>query len=211
MKLDAGIPLPASGRLVCFYFDGTYDDFDGIVGTWDVSTLAGVRLLHLDKQPATARKAPDRVPVFEERMLTARQITTAPTWEQPAVMRAFGVEGKDVVSWFEHPVCADAFTDALYEWRDDEPWHQLGGWADPVQGPIELEAAQGALAFGDDHDDSRRRDDEDDEAERWTLLLQVDSDGDMCWGDVGKLYWLARHDDLAAANLADTMFTWQCT
>lgn len=209
LGLDAGIPLPTSGRLACFYFDGTYDDFAGIVGTWDASTLDGVRMLHLDgDRPAHERQAPERVPVFEERRLTGQQMVTAPNWEHPALIRAFGTADEDPRTWLDHPVNSEPFADALWERHDDEPWHQLGGWADPVQGPVELEVAQAALDLGDDYEDPRI----DGEAERWTLLLQVDSDGDdMCWGDVGKLYWLARYDDLAAGNLNEASFTWQCS
>lgn len=208
LGLDAGIPLPTAGRLVFFYFDGSYDNFEGIVGTWDTASLAGARMLYVeDGQAAQARQAPERVPVFDERPLTARQIMTAPNWEHPALNRAFGI-AEDDDSWVEHPVNAEAFIEAVWERHDeDEPCHQLGGWADPDQGPVEREVAQAALDLGEVYDDPRI----DGEADRWTLLLQVDSDGeDMMWGDLGKLYWLARHDDLDAGNLTEVSFTWQC-
>lgn len=208
LGLDAGIPLPSNGRLICFYFDGSYDNFEGIVGTWDTASLAGARMLYVENgQAARPRQAPERVVVFDERPLTGRQIVTAPNWEHPALNRAFDIPDEDE-SWVEHPVNAGAFIEAVWGRHDEnEPKHQLGGWADPDQGPVEHEVAQAALDLGEVYDDPRIER----EAERWTLLLQVDSDGtDMMWGDVGKLYWLARHEDLDAGNLAEVSFTWQC-
>ncbi|GIL34228.1 DUF1963 domain-containing protein [Phycicoccus sp. DTK01] len=52
----------------------------------------------------------------------------------------------------------------------------------------------------------------DPEAERWELLIQVDSDDDldMMWGDVGTLYWLSRTGDAANDDPTAISFTWQC-
>jgi uncharacterized protein YwqG len=209
LGLDAGIPLPKSGFLSCFYFDGTYDDFKGVVAFADTASRPGARMLHLDgDEVRKGRRAADRVPVFDERLLTGQQIMTAPSWEHRVLVEAFGSAGQDYDEWLAHPVNAEPFTTALAAMRDRAfPLHQIGGWAAPEQEPVELEAAHAALELGDNWDDARVER----EAEGWTLLLQVDSDDDMCWGDVGKLYWLARRDDLAVNKLADTMFTWQCT
>ncbi|WP_109507900.1 YwqG family protein [Nocardioides speluncae] len=207
LGLDAGIPLPKQGYLSCFYFDGTYDENAGIVSVQDTDSMAGARMLHLEGDGVRrARRAADRVPVFEERLLTGQQIMTAPSYEHRTLVEAFGTPGQDYDEWLAHPINAEPFTKALAEMRGDgEPLHQIGGWAAPEQEPVELDAAHAALELGSSWDDARVER----EAERWTLLLQVDSDGDMCWGDVGKLYWLARHDDLAADKLTDTAFTWQ--
>jgi hypothetical protein len=210
LGLDADIPLPKEGFLSYFYFDGTYDGFEGVVGVRDTATLAGARMLHLDGDGVRrGRRAAERVPVFEERLLTGHQIMTAPSWEHRALVQAFGTPGQDYDEWLAHPVNAEPFSSALAKMRDTgTPLHQIGGWATPEQEPVELEAAHAALELGDDWDDTRVET----EAERWTLLLQVDSDGDdMMWGDLGKLYWLARHDDLAAGNLHEVSFTWQCS
>ncbi|WP_297539925.1 DUF1963 domain-containing protein [Amycolatopsis sp.] len=42
------------------------------------------------------------------------------------------------------------------------------------------------------------------------MLAQIDSEGDMMWGDFGILYWLIRPEDLAARRFANALFTWQC-
>lgn len=202
------IPVPTSGRLLLFYFDGSYDDFDGLVGTWDTESLAGQRLLHLHEpaQECAPRPAPERVLRWEPRSLVARPILTFPNWEHPALRAEFMEPGTDHRTFMDHPVNAGDFAHSLFEMHGPGPLHQVGGWAYPDQGPVETEVAGAALDLGDDWEDPRRAA----EALRWTLLVQVDSDGDMLWGDLGTLFWLARHDDLAAGDLTRASFTWQC-
>jgi len=47
----------------------------------------------------------------------------------------------------------------------------------------------------------------------WRLLAQIDSDdaAKMMWGDVGKLYFMIRPDDLRARRFGQARFAWQCT
>lgn len=206
--LPLDIKLPTVGRFLLFYFDGSYDNFEGIVGTWDSASLVGQRLLHLsdDSSACVAMDAPQGVPVFSEHRFAARPMLTFPNWEHHALRSAFMEPGQDERSFMDHPVNADAFADSLFELHRRYPMHQIGGWASPDQGPVENEVAGAALDLGNDWNDPRRAR----EAERWTLLIQVDSDNDMMWGDAGKLYWLARHDDLERGDLGHVSFTWQC-
>ena len=91
--------------------------------------------------------------------------------------------------------------DALYEHEsvDQEPRHQVGGHATPVQGPVEMKL------HGAAHRSTGREPSWTDAAIReaganWNLIAQIDSDqsaGTM-WGDVGTLYYLMRPDDLRA-------------
>lgn len=215
VDLDAlagtGLPLdvavPTAGRLLLWFFDGSYDDFEGIVGTWDAATLAGQRLVHLTEpaRTCTPLPAPEDVLRFRERRLTAAPVLTFPDWEHPA-LRAALEPGRDDRASIEHPVDARAFRHALSAVPGGAPSHQVGGWALPAQGPVELEVAGAVLDLGHDWVDPRRAV----EATRWTLLVQIDSDDDMLWGDVGTLYWLARHDDLVRGDLTQVSFTWQC-
>lgn len=206
--LALDITLPTSGRLLLFYFDGSYDDFEGIVGTWDTASLRGQRLLHLSAVDSSCRpmSAPERVPAFRERHFGARATLTAPNWEHPALHEEFMELGQDDRSFMDHPVNQAIFVESIYSMGNGEPLHQIGGWSFPDQGPVENEVAGAALDLGDDWQDPRRAE----EARRWTLLVQIDSDADMMWGDVGKLYWLARHEDLDRGDLSEVSFTWQC-
>ena len=185
--LDPGLALPTEGRLLAFYFDGSYDDFDGVVGPWDAESLAGARLVHLpgDRTGCRDRAAPDRVLEFGPQALAARPTTTFPDAEHPVW------EEVDLV------VDDDELAEQLGALLEGAPQHQVGGWAAPLQGPVELEVAE----EGDEG-----------EALQWRPLLQVDSDAasDMMWGDVGRLYWLTRSGDTGAADLDRVSFTWQC-
>lgn len=208
--LDPGITLPTTGRLLAFYFDGSYDDFASIVGTWDRESLAGARLLHVasTREECAERATPEGVLEYAGQDLEGSQVTTFPNWEHPVLRRAFGAPEDDHRAWMDHPVNDDAFAEALWALHDDAPRHQLGGWAAPVQGPVELEVAEAALdpSVGD-ADDARLQ-----EALQWSLVWQVDSDdaSEMMWGDVGALYWLTRGTS-TASGLGPVSFTWQCS
>jgi hypothetical protein len=192
------IELPTSGRLLLFYV-GDNGDPDDLVGTWDPASLAGARLLH-DPAPVTPG-APDGAVE-----LTGVSVVTAPGYEHPDLRRRFDPSGVDD-AWDAHPVCSDDFHEALWE-RHDGPAHQVGGYADPVQGPVEAEVAVAALGNPSWSDPALAA-----ESDRWELLVQVDSDDDagFLWGDAGMLYWLARTDDHGRTGLDQVSFTWQCS
>lgn len=207
-RIGLDIALPASGRMLFFYFDGSYDNFQGIVGTWDPASLAGARMIFVpDNVDCTEVETPPGVEEYLPAELAARMVVTAPNWEHPVLQAAFMQPGQDTRAFLNRPVNDDAFQQALYE-RHKTPLHQIGGYADPDQGPVEFEVAEGVLGGKG----ARQHPDFNSEAARWTLLLQVDSDDSlgMMWGDVGKLYWLARRDDLERGDLSAVSFTWQC-
>ena len=207
--LDLDIRLPSTGRLLGFYFDGSFDDFNGLVGTWDKESLAGARLLHLVAKTSECveHPTPGGVLEFRPQTLSGQQVMTFPNWEHPVLKGEFGEPGQDHREWMTHPVNAEPFVEALWTFHVG-PRHQIGGWADPVQGPVEFEVAQGvmdeSLSFGDENHTA--------EALRWSLLIQIDSDdaSDMMWGDVGMLYWLSRELPTVGDELGTVSFTWQC-
>jgi hypothetical protein len=199
--------LPSAGRLLFFYFDGTYDQGVSPVGYWEPSSAQGARTVFVPAGMACElRPVPEGLKAFGEARFVGQAIVTAPDWEHPDLRAEFVVPGEDHRSFMDHPVCGDDFQEALYE-RYEGPRHQIGGYASPVQGPVEHEVAQFRLG-GVPWDDERLAA----EASRWELLLQVDSDDDlaMMWGDVGMLYWLGRPADLARGDLTEIGFTWQC-
>lgn len=111
---DLDLPLPRGGRLLFFYFDGSFDDSASTVGTWDAGTLAGARALHVpDGEPAAARVLPTGTASFPETHLDAVPVVTAPNWEHPALRTAFLQPGEDDRSFLDHPVNAEAFQEAL--------------------------------------------------------------------------------------------------
>lgn len=209
--LDTDVALPRTGRLLVFYFDGSYDDFTSIVGTWDRESLQGARLIHVAaaREECTQAPTPEGVLEFPEQRLCGRQIMTHPGWEHHALRAAFGAADWDFETWREHPVQGEAFNEALFALDEgDTPRHQVGGWADPVQGPVEFEVAQAAIPEEVEYGSSAHVR----EAFAWRPLLQIDSDhdSDMMWGDVGTLYWLLRDPQQPTSELGPVSFTWQC-
>lgn len=187
--LDAGLALPAEGRLLAFYFDDP-EGIGAVVNPGDADSLPGSRLLHV------GGTAPTVDPVVE---LAGVQVLTWPDREHP-VLEQHGLDG-----------LPDAFDEALSELLEAElgpdVWgHHIGGWANPVQGSVELEAAETRLG-GATYDDAHTA-----EALHWRPLLQVDSDdaAGASWGDAGCLYWLARTDGTTPPSESDIAFTWQC-
>jgi Domain of unknown function (DUF1963) len=186
--LDAGLALPADGRLLAFYFDDP-EDTGAVVATSDPDSFPGSRLLHV------SHTAPTTDPLVE---LTGVQVLTWPDDEHPVLER----QGLD-----ELP---DPFVEALgglLEGELGDAWgRHLGGWARPVQGPVELEVAETRLGEAT-YDDAHEA-----EALGWRPLLQIDSDhaAGPSWGAADCLYWLARTDGAAAPRESDVAFTWQC-
>ena len=73
---------------------------------------------------------------------------------------------------------------------------QIGGLPSPIQ-------------YDDMEQNCAKRYGETD-ATSWRLLLQIDSGGDMMWGDSGRLYWFIRQDDLDALDFSNVHLEMQC-
>jgi len=94
--------------------------------------------------------------------------------------------------------------------------HKLLGYPEPIQNPMEIECAM--TSNGVYMGDAVRR--EDDPRFKklaaakydWKLLMQVDSDdaANMMWGDVGRLYFWIRDQDLAARRFDKAWMIFQC-
>lgn len=91
------------------------------------------------------------------------------------------------------------------------PIHRLGGEPDDIQGPMEFDCEFGArgVRYEDRDAWAGRQDEVLRGAAGWRLLLQLDSDNDMnwMWGDVGRLYFWIREQDLETASFGDV---WLC-
>ena len=94
--------------------------------------------------------------------------------------------------------------------------NQIFGYANCVQGPMELECqlVTNGLYCGDPsgYEDPKRKELESGK-EDWILLFQIDSEEDnagMMWGDSGKLYYWIRKQDLKDKNFEKSWFVLQC-
>ena len=73
---------------------------------------------------------------------------------------------------------------------------QIGGYPNPVQhdGIANISASIMEKGSADD----------------WVLLLEVDSQLGLMWGDAGRLYFYVHKDDLKATNFSDVWMEFQC-
>ncbi len=203
MQLD--IAVPAAGRLAFFFIEYAADS---PVTYQRPESLAGARILYTPPGVSVLpRSSPPRSKTHPRINLTAERIATYPNFEHPALIRAFREPAEDRRKFLEHPVNDESFVEALWD-LEIEPRHQVGGYATPVQGPVEYEVAIATRGGKPDWLDPSLEG----EAIRWALLLQIDSDkiANMLWGDVGKLYWMIQPGDLRARRFDAASFTWQC-
>ena len=188
------LPLPESGTLLFFYFDGQVDGGEALAGAFAPGTQDGARLIYVPAGAVTKhRPAPEPIEPYMQLKLQATPVITAPERFGPRNAVVFG-DGT-ALDW-DHPICADEFVEAMEEEVSVSPCHQVGGYPISVQGPVEYEVN------GDDEEG----------AEGWLLLAQFDTDRSfgMEWGDNGMLYWLIQEPDLVAGRFDRAVFTWQC-
>jgi hypothetical protein len=212
-SLPAGeldLALPTDGALLFFYFDGQVGDDDATVDYWrPESTRGGSRVIYVPAHAEmTQRQAPEGITAYPMVPLAAELIATAPDFEHPSFRAAFGDPYDPDASPSAQAMVGSSFSAALDAVRRSRaPYHQIGGYAQPIQGSAETEAAYGRFSGNDDEAAKRRGE----LAGRLVLLAQLGSDGSagMSWGDTGTLYWLIDPDDLAARRFEAALFTWQ--
>ncbi len=207
---ELDIPLPTSGELLFFYFDGLGDS--SVAYTSPESVIHGTRVIYV---PADAeiepRPAPEGATPFPRLLLTGEVIATAPDNENPALIAAYG-NPEDPVEYCDYPATdpnGTGFWEAMSAFRrEHQPHHRIGGYALPVQGAVEPEGAQVIYPGKEDAAVGARKQ----FAAELVLLAQIDSDArsGMGWGDAGRLYWMISRDDLAAGRFDKATFTWQC-
>lgn len=198
------IAFPDAGTLLFFHFDGR--ETNGPILPWSEPSTRGVRVVHVPPgTPTTDAAMPRECEPYPTVPLTARPIATQPGWQHPMMPQVFLAPGEDAESLADHPILEDEFAMEL----DDLSlgvWHQLGGYANPLQGPVEPAITESLLP-GVAPDDPRRIA----EASRWVLLAQIGSelDAGVDWGASATLFWLIRPEDLAARRFDAAAFTWQ--
>jgi uncharacterized protein YwqG len=211
------IPLPDCGTLLFFYFDSDSGYFDPqypprSVKVWDPESLAGARVIFIPAgTPVTERATPADIEPYDLVPLTAKPVLTGPDWTNPDFQAACQDLSDEDRAFLAKYDSGDAFNDAWSKLMPS-PRHQLGGHAFPAQDSVEFDVAQAQLGVRSPFDAPTLRALRE-EGQHWTLLAQIDSDDQagMMWGDVGRLYWLIRPEDLSARNFEASSFTSQCT
>lgn len=192
----AGLPLPTTGWLTFFYDAGEQSAWG-----FDPTQRDAWRVVHaVDVEP---RSAPAGTETFPEVALAAVEELTAPDAFEDALTSLHQTEKDGLFALCEAlpPV--------------SEPAHRIGGWPDLVQNSMWLGAqlaSNGIDVGGPEGYRDPRVSDLEPGAGDWRLLLQIDSDDDaaMMWGDVGRLYFLIREDDLASSAFDRCWFELQC-
>jgi uncharacterized protein YwqG len=98
----------------------------------------------------------------------------------------------------------------------DESTNKLLGYADPVQNEMELECelVTNGLYCGDPSGyNNPKAKNLEANAINWQLLLQIDSneENSMMWGDMGRLYFWIKKQDLKNKNFDSSWFILQCS
>jgi Domain of unknown function (DUF1963) len=206
------VPLPAEGTLLLFYRDPLEDmpeGVQGVAGPLPDLQPPEARLLHVPAGvAATARTAPPGAATYRAVPLAGEQIVTGPDWEHPALARAVAGLSDADRAFMADPFNSDPFRIEMGD-KIDHPRHRVGGYANPVQGSVEVDVAHQRLGGRVSYSDPALHD----QARQWTSIVQIDSDDDagMMWGDCGCLYWLMRPADIAARRFDASEFTFQCS
>ncbi len=206
------IPLPTNGMLLLFYRDPLEDLPDVVLGVAgplpDLQPPAAGLLYVPDGVATTERTAPAGAATYRAVPLAGELIVTGPDWEHPALAEAVAGLSDADRGFMADPFNSDPFRIEIGE-RIAQPRHRIGGYADPVQGSVEVDVAQQRLGGHVSYSDPALHD----QARQWTSLVQIDSDDDaeMMWGDCGSLYWVMRPDDIATRRFDAALFTFQCS
>lgn len=192
-----GLPLPRAGWLTFFY-----DAVEQSAWGFDPTQRDAWRVVHALE--AAARPAPVGTETFPEVALAAVDDLTTPDLFEDALGGLLETERDGLVALADELPTSDA------------PVHRVGGWPDLVQNSMWLGvqlASNGIYVGGPDGYRHPRAAELTSGAQDWRLLLQVDTDDDagMMWGDVGRLYFLVREQDLLAGDLGRCWFELQCS
>ncbi|MBU2669152.1 DUF1963 domain-containing protein [Actinoplanes bogorensis] len=180
-----GEPLPP-GLLLNFFFDADEQE------TWGMSPQDAHywRIVAADKAQAAPMVAPDGVTVFPAQALDGQPVLTIPHPWEPCIRQRWAEDSAPATAYFKL-------------WDTDPAHHRVFGWPELSQGPMQRDCqlVTGGFDLFEPIDEADPRVLELEQgAEDWRLLWQIDSTDDWMWGDMGKLYFWIRRQDLAAGR-----------
>lgn len=205
--LHAATPLdlwPSEGSLAFFYDPSQNWGFDP-----EARGHCRVFFVEENEELVTV-SAPAGLPADSQ--FPNRPLTFTPEWTLPTRL---DIEGRDISIWGneDYATLLQQFMPASSE---REPVHRCGGHPQEIQGDMRLECqlVTNGLYCGDatGYQDPRRASLEPG-ASDWQLLLQIDSDEERIgwmWGDVGRVYFWIRRQDLASADFEGAWAVLQC-
>lgn len=188
--------LPNTGMLFFFY--------DAEQSTWgfDPADRGSWAVIHGSKGSRTTNAPPSFEP-FPETPISMRTGQSLPSPER----LGFELASLSQEQW-------EAVDDLLLP---NEPAHQLGGFPLAVQNEEmeeECQMASNGIYVGDPEGYAKPEVRAlQDGVGDWRLLMQIDSDDDaeMMWGDVGRLYFWIRRQDVEAQDFSNVWMVLQCS
>jgi len=196
-SFDSESVLPPSGNLLFFY--------DSEQETWgfDPNDRGSWRVMFVDDNEPVDTFSESGI--YQPVALVPSAEISLPPWES---------------LWFESsgigPASVDAYLDLRASISGDELIHKMLGYPDPVQNEMQLECqlVSNGIYCGDaDGYKDPRAETLRNGATDWQLLLQIDSEEDragMLWGDVGRLYFWIREQDLRRRDFDRVWCILQC-
>jgi uncharacterized protein YwqG len=195
--------LPGDGTLLFFYGDQTQ--------AWgsDPDERGAARVIYAPEGTGLARAdppagLPDDAPLSPCRAVSRPDLSLPPV--ESASFEAAAIPGGDHEAYWD-----------LLEWLNpdqavlDDPSHRLLGHPDAIQGDMQIECELVANGLSG-AEVSPLADELRPGATDWRLLFQVDSDETLGteWGDVGRIYFWIREQDLAARRFDAAWHVLQC-
>jgi len=198
--------LPDSGLLLFFY------DLQDQPWGFDPKDRGGSATVYIPATEVIDRSSFASPPtplsadsVLPQRYVVFRLSKLPPSWDTPE-LQAVGLTDAEMDLFMEQ-------RGALY---GEQPHHQIGGFADPIQNPEmdeECQLVTHGLYCGDatGYNDPRAVKLKEDAGE-WSLLFQMDTDDDLhiMWGDAGMIYFWVRRDDARKLKFDSTWVILQC-
>lgn len=199
--------LPPSGLLTIFY------DTEEQPWGYDPDQIDGFCVELITRSDVVRTALPEACARFPQRFVRFGNARTLPH----VGSRAFDAFDRDAHMSDDE---LDKYLD-FQEQYEKQPYpkgaarHHLLGHSSNIQGDMQLEAQLVSHGLNCGHataySDPRRAELEQG-ADDWLLLLQLDSDSsvEMMWGDVGRLYFWIRSEDLAARRFDRVWMSLQC-
>ena len=184
----------------------------------------GFRVIYDDSANAElARASAPRKKATGQESYPVCALTFSGSWSLPSsedtAFEGLGLDGNDAELMLGYERLATALlghAPTPSDARLEQPLHHLLGYPEIIQSDMKLEVqlVTHGLYVGDGSGFRVARAAElRAGAREWTLLLQIDSD-DGCpgwmWGDVGRLYFWIRRQDLAARRFSNAWMILQC-
>lgn len=191
--------LPPSGWLYFFYSN------EQDVWGFDPRDASGFKVIYFDgdRSALTRRDYPELLSEYSR--FSSCSVVPVPELNLPNLW------SDRMAGFFNSEYDRDAYNDL----RDDGLVNKMLGYADAIQGEMEIECEMVTrghyIGDGVGAKDPRRTSSEAALGD-WILLLQVDSNEEcgMMWGDVGRIYFWIRREDILERRFEKTWFVYQC-